>query len=398
MLDFFTNIAEGALTGQRPEMISAIVDGEPATIGIVRIPNSSDFRVRTDRGAGRITDRVVKVDESAVNAIVSEARGVRELTANLGVYTIATRFDATVSGQISVTTMRQTSPLAQAGQDAFDIMLQQFLQTDAQNLLKRIEVKGDPSLMKKLNELRDAIKSGVQGGGMSAFTLMNEYLLLLEQAGVFQGHIGDLVDARDGISEPEDVLRAIGDAIDQVPDSPVVYGIMVNKDTGVVIPEKYDKYINNKDISKNKIVLIPISAGATDPEVSAAVIDAMTSAGVTNISYMAVATNENGYGFVLNHYENADKNKTEIRFNAFIAARDKPISDKAHLAAMITVLTHLASQGQTTVITAGCGKNTIDSLKNILKSGFRWIRIAKLNIDKLVSQLLIAISSTEKSV
>ncbi|MCX5666712.1 MAG: hypothetical protein NTY34_00135, partial [Candidatus Omnitrophica bacterium] len=122
---------------------------------------------------------------------------------------------------------------------------------------------------------------------------------------------------------------------------------------------------------------------------------------ISSISWMSIATNDSeaGIGAVLSHYNNPNNKGNDNRINSLITSTTLGEDDQAKIpaAALLTILIKLASQGQTTVMTVGCRQKTVDALTTALMGGFRLLRLAKLQIDRLVSEFFASLHVTARS-
>ena len=65
-------------------------------------------------------------------------------------------------------------------------------------------------------------------------------------------------------------------------------------------------------------------------------------------------------------------------------------------AALLTIMLKLVSKNETTVVTIGCSDSVVKNLQDALKSGFRLFRLAKLEIERIMSEFLAAFNATAK--
>jgi len=382
LLDLIVNIAEGKETGvEKPEIVSAVENGQPVTISITHVPGGF---IRTDRGAAGVTEKLVPFSEdyanANINAVISERGGVKEIMANLDNSNIKAVIN-TVTGAREFTTIRDMKPTSQA-KDALSVQLAQSFQALAQKFIERIRKesvsKGNEPVIKTLEDIERRMKESAKTPA-DAYKLLVGLAMLAKEAKVFTEDLELVMDCRTGGFDAKQMLNAIRQAYERMPMAPVKYVLMVNEGVNLAVVGRY----------ANKVSVV---ASGRDPNEKFTLND---------MSKAAVATTESNAGFVIDYYERMQGRDRNGRFNAFIVntslmdlERSPGAYENARMAAFFSVMMRLASQDQTTVITAGCSKTTISSLQEMLKSGFRLIRLAKLEIDKLVTQFLAAISAT----
>jgi len=88
------------------------------------------------------------------------------------------------------------------------------------------------------------------------------------------------------------------------------------------------------------------------------------------------------------------------RFNSLVmkenVAVDSREAGKVPAAALLTIMLKLVSKNETTVMTIGCSDSVVKDLQDALKSGFRLFRLAKLEIERIMSEFLLAFNATAK--
>ncbi|MDP3791359.1 MAG: hypothetical protein Q8R38_04900 [Candidatus Omnitrophota bacterium] len=262
-----------------------------------------------------------------------------------------------------------------------------------EKFVKRAAARGVKDIyLRELEKLRaDLAAMGPSGTSMSSYAILDKLTRLLKEAGVFQGKLAVVVDARRGAYS----YREVADAIESTAsaDSPINYFVIVQESAKDII-------------TKANVNIIRIPDGEPDIVGKArASIDQL----VPN-SHIAYALMESDIGSVTSHYRTfASAPEKEInnmsnfliadKKSAALEGNSRNVAAAALMVELIRFIQRLAAQDKpTAVATEDCSAETVRTLNQIKNTLGGWLRvITKINIGKIINEFLSALNATAKS-
>ena len=386
------------ITGRNiPELVTARNEsGEMVTKVISHNAKTGDVNISDMDTAGAINTRSLGINASNIESVTSSTGGSRLSTLTLEA--VPVKIDVAVSssnGNINIAQSQEA-----INKDKLNKGLTGFISSASKELALAV-AKMPPDkfaqFQKGLKSLIDEASLAAKGGaGLSETTIAERMARLLQDAGIFGGTLRPIIVAGERGYDKEtinEIIKAIGSVKDtgikREGPEPVKYIFVVGSD-------KEKDELNNKLQGAAKAEVVVVKAGQ---DIIQTVQETLN---ISSVSMMSIATKEGDRESVESirmHYEKTQTKGADSRINSLITGEIEA-SEQAKIpaAALVTILIKLASQGQTTVMTVGCTPKTVSDLQQALKNGFRFFRLAKLQIEKVMQEFLSAIQATAKSV
>jgi len=273
------------------------------------------------------------------------------------------------------------SPPTKADVGGSDI--EQIIRRSTGGLIGALYLKNPQSVQKYLAD-QTARKTDAD----SPLVAVNSLAKLTPEA--YDTRLGVVIDARKGSYDVKGMIAEIK-KVAASGSSPVKY--MIIAETGSAI----QRDIEEAAASYPGMICVAVSKG---DDVLQKVSDIAKSNGITNNSASSIALTENNIAVIEGHYiANSDISKSQDRFNFLVS----PASSDGNIpaATLLNLLIKLASKDQTSVMLVGCAPDTESIFRrmqeNVLKGALMLVRIAKLEIEKIVRDYLASAKASAQS-
>ena len=236
-------------------------------------------------------------------------------------------------------------------------------------------------------EIVNALTAGILDANKTALERMRDLTELLQQAGVFTGKVGIVVDAR---SEAFDAVMMAKQMNMIAPESPIVPVIVVDS------PEAMDKLINETGISADRIVIEAKEGFMLNTR------NTLRERGVfdmTQVSFAMAATPETRQ-MITGYYNEATTKKdvSNFLFATKEAAEYEDNEQQMLAGTLLSALIRISQKQEPTFMGIGCDDYIDDlqiDLAKVLRFALNFVRIQSQNFVKMVGDFLNAVAQTD---